>query len=154
MVRDGHRTSNLFREGGDVISQCFNSERSLLSSLARILYIWSHNTLKLLYTRVTGAGLEMFYGGTTIFLNTQDSVLYMQEIFTWNWMHWPGASSRCDIGMAREGNDYGVLLKKIAAMFTFSLSALTHIGRQDGEWELLLKYDHDDDHNFKTCRAE
>ena len=56
--------------------------------------------------------------------------------------------------MAREGNDYGVLLKKIAAMFTFSLSALTHIGRQDGEWELLLKYDHDDDHNFKTCRAE
>ena len=56
--------------------------------------------------------------------------------------------------MAREGNNYGVLLKKIAAMFTFSLSALTHIGRQDGEWELLLKYDHDDVHNFKTCRAE
>ena len=39
-------------------------------------------------------------------------------------------------------------------MFTFSLSALTRIGRQDGEWELLLKYDHDDVHNFKTCRAE
>ena len=39
-------------------------------------------------------------------------------------------------------------------MFTFSLSALTHIGRQDREWELLLKYDHDDVHNFKTCRAE
>ena len=56
--------------------------------------------------------------------------------------------------MARKGNNYGVLLKKIAAMFTFSLSALTHIGRQDGEWELLLKYDHDDVHNFKTCRAE
>ena len=56
--------------------------------------------------------------------------------------------------MAREGNNYGVLLQKIAAMFTFSLSALTHIGRQDGEWELLLKYDHDDVHNFKTCRAE
>ena len=56
--------------------------------------------------------------------------------------------------MSREGNNYGVLLKKIAAMFTFSLSALTHIGRQDGEWELLLKYDHDDVHNFKTCRAE
>ena len=46
-----------------------------------------------------------------------------------------------------EGNNYRVLLKKIAAMFT-------HIGRQDGEWELLLKYDHDDVHNFKTCRAE
>ena len=56
--------------------------------------------------------------------------------------------------MAREGNNYGVLLKKIAMMFTFSLSALTRIGRQDGEWELLLKYDHDDVHNFKTCRAE
>ena len=56
--------------------------------------------------------------------------------------------------MAREGNNCGVLLKKIAAMFTFSLSALTHIGRQDGEWELLLKYDHDDVHNYKTCRAE
>ena len=60
-------------------------------------------------------------------------------------------SSRCEIGMSREGNNYGVLLKKIAAMFTFSMSALTHIGRQYGEWELLLKYDHDD---FKTCRAE
>ena len=47
-----------------------------------------------------------------------------------------------------------VLLKKIAAMFTFSPSAVTHIGRQDREWELLLKYDHDDVHNFKTCRAE
>ena len=45
--------------------------------------------------------------------------------------------------MAREDNNYGVLLKKIAAMFTFSLSALTHIGRPDGEWELLLKYDQD-----------
>ena len=56
--------------------------------------------------------------------------------------------------MAREGNNYGVLLKKIAAMFTFSQWALTHIGRQDGEWELLLKYDPDDVHNFKTCRAE
>ena len=56
--------------------------------------------------------------------------------------------------MSREGNNYGVLLKKIAAMFKFSLSALTHIGRQDGEWELLLKYDHDDVHNFKTCRTE
>ena len=32
--------------------------------------------LKLLYTRVTGAGLDKFYVGTTIFLNTQDSVLY------------------------------------------------------------------------------
>ena len=59
-----------------------------------------------------------------------------------------------EIGMAREGNKCGVLLKKIAAMFTFSLSALTHIGRQDGEWELLLKYDHDDVNNFKTWRAE
>ena len=56
--------------------------------------------------------------------------------------------------MSREGNNYGVLLKKNAAMFIFSLSTLTHIGRQDGEWELLLKYDHDDVHNFKTCRAE
>ena len=56
--------------------------------------------------------------------------------------------------MSREGNNYGVLLKKIAAMFTFSLSTLTHIERQDGEWELLLKYDHDDVHDFKTCRAE
>ena len=56
--------------------------------------------------------------------------------------------------MAREGNNYGVLLKKIAAMFTFSQWALTHIGRQDGQWELLLKYDPDDVHNFKTCRAE
>ena len=54
--------------------------------------------------------------------------------------------------MAREGNNCGVLLKKIAAMFKFSLSALTHIGRQDGYWELLLKYDRDDVHNFKTCR--
>ena len=53
-----------------------------------------------------------------------------------------------------EGNNCGVLLKKIAAMFTFSLSALTHIGRQDGEWELLLKCGHDDVHNFQTCRAE
>ena len=49
-----------------MISQCSNSERSLLSSIARILDIWSQNTLKLLYTRVTGAGLEMFYGVTTI----------------------------------------------------------------------------------------
>ena len=65
-----------------MISQCSNSERSLLSSIARILDIWSQNALKLLYTRVTGAGLEMFYGGTTIFLNTQDSVLYMEETFT------------------------------------------------------------------------
>ena len=65
-----------------MISQCSNSERSLLSSLARKLDIWSQNTLKLLYTRVTGAGLERFYGGTTIFLNTQDSVLYMEETFT------------------------------------------------------------------------
>ena len=65
-----------------MISQCSNSERSLLSSLARILDIWSQNTLKLLYTRVTGAGLEMFYGWTTIFLNTKDSVLYMEETFT------------------------------------------------------------------------
>ena len=56
--------------------------------------------------------------------------------------------------MSREGNNYGVLLKKIAAMFTFSLLTLTHIERQDGEWELLLKYDHDDVHDFKTCRAE
>ena len=64
------------------------------------------------------------------------------------------ASSRNEIGMARKGNNCGVLLKKIAAMFTFSLSALTHIGRDDGVWELLLKYDHDDVHNFKTCRAE
>ena len=52
--------------------------------------------------------------------------------------------------MAREGNNCGGLLKKIAALFTFSLLAFTHIGRQDGEWELLLKYDHDDVHNFKT----
>ena len=78
----------------------------------------------------------------------------MEETFSWNWVDWPGASSRCDIGMSREGNNYGVLLKKIAAMFPFSLSTLTHIGRQDGECELLLKYDHDDVHNFKTCRAE
>ena len=56
--------------------------------------------------------------------------------------------------MAWEGNNCRVLLKTIAAKFTFSLSALTHIGRQDGEWELLLKYGHDDVHNFKTCRAE
>ena len=56
--------------------------------------------------------------------------------------------------MAREDNNCMVLLKKISPMFTFSLSALTHIGRQDREWELLLKYDHDDVHNFKTCRAE
>ena len=55
------------------------------------------------------------------------------------------------IGMAREGNNCGVLLKTIVAIFTFPLSALTHIGRQ---WELLLKYDHDDVHNFKTCRTE
>ena len=48
-----------------MISQCFNSERSLRSSLARIRYIWSQNTLKLLYTRFTGAGLERFYAGTT-----------------------------------------------------------------------------------------
>ena len=130
-------------------------EFTLLPTIGgRILYSWSQNTLKLLYTRVTGAGLEKFYGGTTIFLNTQDSVFYMEETFSWNSVDWPGASSRCDIGMSREGNNYGVLLKKIAAMFTFSLSALTYIGRQDGEWELLLKYDHDDVHNFKTCRAE
>ena len=32
IVRDGHRTSNPFREGVDVISQCFNSDRILLSS--------------------------------------------------------------------------------------------------------------------------
>ena len=56
--------------------------------------------------------------------------------------------------MAREGNNCMVLLKKIAAMFTFSLSGLTRIGRQDGEWELLLKHNHDDVHYFKTCRAE
>ena len=78
--RESYLTTSLL--GGDVISQCSNSERSLLSSLARILDIWSQNTLKLLYTRVTGAGLERFYGGTTIFLNTQDSVLYMEETFT------------------------------------------------------------------------
>ena len=35
--------------------------------------------------------------------------------------------------MAREGNNCGVLLINIAAMFTFSLSALTDIGSQDGE---------------------
>ena len=34
------------------------------------------------------------------------------------------ASSRREIGMARKGNNCGVLLKKIAAMFKFSLSAL------------------------------
>ena len=39
-------------------------------------------------------------------------------------------------------------------MFTFSLSALAHIGRQDLEWELLLKYARDDVHNFKTDRSE
>ena len=50
------------------------------------------------------------------------------------------------------GHNCGVLLKKIAAMFKFSLSALAHIGRQDGHWELLLKYDRDDVHNFKTYR--
>ena len=65
-----------------MISQCSTSERSLLSSLGRILDIWSQNTLKLLYTRATGAGLERFYEGTTLFLNTQDSVLYMEETFT------------------------------------------------------------------------
>ena len=84
---------------------------------------------------------------------TRQCIIYGGDIYL-NWVDWPGASSRCDIGVAREGNNYEVLLKKIAAMFTFSLSALTHIGRQGGEWELLLKYDHDDVHNFKTCRAE
>ena len=44
-----------------MISQCSNSERSLLSSLGRILDIWSQNTLKLLYTLVTGAGLERVF---------------------------------------------------------------------------------------------
>ena len=46
---------------------------------ARIRYSWSQNTL---YTQVTGAGLEKLSGGSTIFLNTQDSVFYMQETFT------------------------------------------------------------------------
>ena len=53
--------------------------------------------------------------------------------------------------MAREDNNCGVLLNKIAAMFTFSMSALTYIGRQDGYWELLLKYDRDGVHNFLGC---
>ena len=56
--------------------------------------------------------------------------------------------------MAREGNNCGVLLKTNAAMFIFSLSTLTDIGRQDGKWELLLKYVRNDVHNFKNCRAE
>ena len=83
-------------------------------------------------------------------MNTQDSVFYMEETFTWNCVDWAGASSRREVEMARKGNNCGVLLKKIAAMFTFSLSVLTYIGRQDGEWELLLKYDRDDVHNYKT----
>ena len=32
----------------------------------------------MLYTQVTGAGLEKLSGGSTIFMNTQDSVFYME----------------------------------------------------------------------------
>ena len=45
---------------------------------ARILYSWSRN--KYIYTGYRG--VEKLSGGSTIFMNTQDSVFFMEETFT------------------------------------------------------------------------